>query len=136
MTAVLAFHQAVEGIGMGSVLQEVVSHNPKALTFAKLCSFVAIFSLTISCGVVIGYNLTPTPTDDANNNNASTNLQNGIEGVFTSLAAGSMLFVALSELVGNYFHKPAFQNQPVVKLTMLAMFGLGIAVMAIIGIWA
>jgi zinc transporter ZupT len=119
----LVFHQLVEGIGMGSILQS----SRDLLSTWKMVTFITIFSITISCGVVIGLCV---------NSDENVEIQEGVQGSATSLAAGAMIFVSLSELVGNYFNKKEWEERTWLKIWMICGFGAGLAMMAIIGIWA
>lgn len=122
MTA-LAFHQFVEGIGMGSVIHS----SRRQLGEGKLITFVVIFSFTISIGVLIG--IIASAQDE-------TDTQVIIEGSITGIAAGSLMYIALTELVSSYFNDPAYEHQQCLKGSMLMCFALGIAIMAMIGVWA
>jgi zinc transporter ZupT len=52
-----------------------------------------------------------------------------IQGVFSSLAAGSLLYVSLCEQVGD------LEDQVGTKLLMIIAFCLGFAAMALLAIW-
>jgi zinc transporter ZupT len=122
MTA-LAFHQFVEGIGMGSV----INTSRGQLGQSKIITFVAIFSCTISVGVFIGILASSDNESDA---------QLAIEGSVTAIAAGSLMYIALTELVSSYFNDPENESKWGLKAGMLVCFSAGIGIMALIGIWA
>lgn len=122
MTA-LAFHQFVEGIGMGSV----INTSRGQLGHSKIITFVAIFSCTISVGVFIGILASSGDESDA---------QLAVEGSVTAIAAGSLMYIALTELVSSYFNDPENESKWGLKGGMLVCFSAGIGIMAVIGIWA
>lgn len=122
MTA-LAFHQFVEGIGMGSV----INTSRGQLGESKIITFVAIFSCTISVGVFIGILASSDDESDA---------QLAIEGSVTAIAAGSLMYIALTELVSSYFNDPEYESRWGLKALMLLSFSFGIGIMALIGVWA
>lgn len=121
--AVLVFHQFAEGLGLGSVIKT----SEKQLGSAKIITFISVFSCTVSIGVILGLSIKPDDESD---------LQKGLEGSVTSIAAGSMLYIALVELVGIYFNLPELEKEGWKKIGMLGLFFLGAAVLGIIGIWA
>lgn len=120
--AVLVFHQFAEGLGLGSVIKT----SEKELGNAKIITFMIIFSCTISIGIILGLAIKPGDESD---------LQKGLEGTATSIAAGSLLYIVLVELVGVYFNLPELEKDSWKKLLMLTLFFLGAMVMGIIGIW-
>jgi len=122
MTA-LAFHQFVEGIGMGSV----INTSKGQLGQGKILTFVGIFACTISIGVFIGILASSEEESDT---------QIAVEGSVTAIAAGSLMYIALTELVSSYFNDPELEAQWIMKGLMLICFSLGIAIMAVIGVWA
>lgn len=122
MTA-LTIHQFVEGIGMGSV----INTSRGQLGQSKIVTFVAIFSCTISVGVFVGIL--------ASSNEESTE-QLAAEGSVTAIAAGSLIYIALTELVSSYFNDPENETKWGLKAGMLICFSLGIGIMALISLWA
>jgi len=122
MTA-LAFHQCVEGIGMGSV----INTSRAQLGQSKILTFVVIFSFTISVGVFIGILASA---------EEESNTQLAIEGSVTAIAAGSLMYIALTELVSSYFNDPEYESKWCLKYSMLLCFSAGIGIMALIGVWA
>jgi solute carrier family 39 (zinc transporter), member 1/2/3 len=119
----LCFHQFVEGLGLGNVLDL----NRQSLGSRKILLFVFIFSCTVSIGVIIGI-LTSSESDSASNNIA--------KAVATAVASGSLLYTSLAEMTVKCFHHEQFIDQPWMKLAMLLAYAAGIAMMAVIGVWA
>lgn len=121
--AVLVFHQFAEGLGLGSVIKT----SEKQLGSTKIITFMFIFSCTVSIGLILGLAIKPGDESD---------LQKGLEGSVTAIAAGSLLYIALVELVGTYFNLPELEKEGWKKIVMLVLFTFGAVVMGIIGIWA
>lgn len=122
LMSALAFHQFVEGIGMGSV----INTSRGQLGLGKIFTFVAIFACTISVGVLIGIMAKSEEESDT---------QLVIEGSVTAIAAGSLMYISLTELVSSYFNDPELEAQWFLKSLMLVFFSLGIGIMAVIGVW-
>lgn len=119
----LSFHQFVEGIGLGSAIQA----SRGSLGDGKVIGFIFIFSLTMPLGIVIGI---------LTSSGKSSSTQEIAKGVADSTAAGSLLFISLSEMVANYFGASDLVKYPKLRMSMLASFSLGVLLMAIIAIWA
>ena len=120
--AALCFHQFIEGLGLGSVIKS----SEKELGWRKVLTFIIIFSSTASLGVVLGISIRP---------NDESDLQLGLVGATTAIAAGSLLYIALVELTAVYFNLPHLEKDKSMKLGMIFLFILGATAMAIIGIW-
>lgn len=123
LLAALSFHQFVEGLGLGTV----IASSTGALGNSKVLSFVIIFTCTVSVGVMIGI---LTSSDD------ESNLQIAITGCATSIAAGSLMYTALTEMAGGTFNRPDLEDRLGLKIWMVISFLTGIVIMSIIGIWA
>ena len=119
----ISFHQFVEGMGLGTILRSM----RHATGNTKVVIFVLMFAMTTPIGIIIGICTSSLP---------QTNAQEAAKGVANSLAAGSLLFISLTEMVANYFTSPDLIGRPEVKLKMLAVFALGVTFMAVIAIWA
>ena len=118
----LAFHQFVEGVGLGSVIKS--SH--RRLSVGKVVGLVLIFSSTISIGVVMGLLF---------RGSRESSVRLGLEGGVTALAAGSLMYVALVEMASVCFQRTEVDRDIMSKIKMLLMMMGGIASMAVIGIW-
>ena len=119
----ITFHQFVEGSGLGTILR-TMRHVTSS---TKVFVFVLLFSLTTPLGIFIGLMTASQP---------QTPVQVAVKGIANALACGSLLYISLTEMVGTYFTAPELNDQPKLKLQMIALFALGIASMAIIAIWA
>ena len=123
LCAVLAFHQFVEGLGLGSV----VKNSQKALGTWKIISFILVFSGTVSVGVLLGLLIKPS---------GESPVQQGVVGSATAVAAGSLLHISLVEMTSEYFNLPELERRGPVKMAMLGLFFLGFGFMAMLGVWA
>lgn len=121
----ISFHQCVEGLGLGAVLRSVREHDHASR--AKLVVFVTLFTCSAPVGIVIGI-----CTSSQGESDAGT----AAKGAANALAAGSLLYISLTEMVASYFASPDLVHRPVLKLMMVAAFFLGVASMAVIAIWA
>lgn len=83
------FHQVFEGIGLGITMAET------DLSFVTKVLFACVFALTLPIGIIIGiYSMNYT-----DNNQGSF-----VQGCANSLAAGSLLYIALVEMIAEDFH--------------------------------
>lgn len=119
----LSFHQFVEGIGLGTTIQ----NSQSSLGNSKVAGFIAIFSSTMPLGILTGILSSSSPESD---------MQTAFKGVANALAAGSLLFISLTEMVGSYFNEPDLADRPWLKIGMMFSFAIGITFMSIIAIWA
>jgi zinc transporter 1/2/3 len=119
----ISFHQFVEGLGLGTN----IINSLQFLSSIKVISFVIIFALTCPIGIIIGI-MTASQPDSVQKTYA--------KGVTNALAAGSLLYISLAEMVANYFSAPDLIKRPMLKLMMLASFSLGVVILAIVAIWA
>mmetsp|Transcript_35593 Transcript_35593/g.70767 ORF Transcript_35593/g.70767 Transcript_35593/m.70767 type:complete len:381 (-) Transcript_35593:273-1415(-) len=120
----IAFHQGVEGMGLGTVLSSVQSGST---SFSKVAVFIALFTCSTPVGIIIGI---CTSSDSSNDYAVSA------KGTANALAAGSLLYLSLTEMVASYFASSDLARKPTLKMSMIGCFAVGIAFMAIIAIWA
>jgi zinc transporter ZupT len=85
LLAAFAFHQVFEGISLGSAsLQAGYSYKTALI-------FMAVFALSIPIGIIIGLNVPSTPDGDK------------MKAFFGCLAAGSLIYTSLVEMVAEDF---------------------------------
>lgn len=116
LSIAIGMHQLVEGTAMGASIAQF--RNQNVLNSCKVMSFIFIFASTISLGVILGM---------AAGDTATTHI---VQGVFDSLAAGSLLYVCLSEQVSSYFRNPAFDNDMQMKVHMILSIAFGFLIMS------
>eukprot|EP01034_Spumella_vulgaris_P021836 gene21836-27907_t len=119
----LSFHQFVEGVGLGATIQ----NSRSSLGNTKVMGFIAIFSSTMPLGILIGILTSSAPESET---------QTAFKGAANAIAAGSLLYISLTEMVGSYFNEPDLNDRALLKVGMMISFGIGIAFMAVIAVWA
>ena len=120
----ISFHQFVEGFSLGSNLSSQSAHT---LGHSKIITFVVIFAITVPIGIVIGIctsELEETDTDVI------------ARGSANAIAAGTLLYISLAEMISEYFEAKDLKYQPTVKMFMLLSLALGTASMAVLANWA
>ncbi|KAI9296901.1 Zip-domain-containing protein [Neoconidiobolus thromboides FSU 785] len=122
----IVFHQFFEGIGLGARISDL-NFN----TVLKPIFMVLSFSITASIGVAIGILIHTSYSDTS-----PTALV--IQGVFDAISAGILIYTALVELIAREIStKSEFVlKSKVAKILCFIALYLGVASMAIIGIWA
>eukprot|EP00601_Ochromonadales_sp_CCMP2298_P008250 CAMPEP_0173199244 /NCGR_PEP_ID=MMETSP1141-20130122/17131_1 /TAXON_ID=483371 /ORGANISM="non described non described, Strain CCMP2298" /LENGTH=370 /DNA_ID=CAMNT_0014124119 /DNA_START=152 /DNA_END=1264 /DNA_ORIENTATION=+ len=126
LVCAISFHQFVEGLGLGTILRGV-SENASSAAASKVLVFACIFCVTCPCGILLGIltsTMQPSP------------LQLFVKGAANALAAGSLLYISLAEMVAHYFSAVDVFERPVLKLQMVLIFSMGILAMAVLAIWA
>lgn len=118
LSVAISMHQLVEGIAMGASVAQFRNRNESSFTSCKVLVFMFIFASTISIGVLVGMLV---------GQSATTRL---VQGIFDSLAAGSLLYVCLSEQVSVYFKNPEYDDKALLKVYMLLAMLIGFLVMS------
>lgn len=121
----IAFHQFIEGVGLGTT----ISASRHSLGSRKLIVFVGIFSSTISIGIILGIVLKV--SHDGESRRAIL-----AKGVANCFAAGSLLYISLTEMVSSYFANPSLAQKPLLRVYMVSSFALGCFAMTLLAIWA
>ena len=127
----LSFHQFLEGFGLGmnilnaSKKQIISKGESDLLSSNKLFIFTMVFALTVPIGIVIGM----CSTSDSWGGTLA-------KGVANTLAAGSLLYISVGEMIATYFCEKDLILQPYVKLGMLFTLFLGVVFTSILAIWA
>lgn len=121
----MAFHQVIEGMGLGTVLLSV--RGQAKASFGKLGTFVAVFICGTPLGIVIGI---CTASMDHSQAGAAA------KGTANALAAGSLLYISLTEMLAHYFGASDLARRPAVRLGMICSFTMAIGFMALIAVWA
>lgn len=122
LSIALSVHQFIEGVAMGSMLMQYKDSIHKS----TLASFLVIFSASISSGVVLGM---------ISSIFCATTWFRFLQGLCGSVAAGTLLYVSLVEQLAVQFSREELERQEGVKLCMVAVFGLGFGLMALLTRW-
>ena len=120
---VLIFHQALEGIGLGTVMAETCLSSRMKILFA------IIFGLTLPMGTLIGI---------AVKQSASNSTQGDlIEGIMNTLAAGSLVYTSMVEMIASEFQFSVNAQKATGAMKGLMFLSLtgGFAIMSILAIW-
>ncbi len=120
LTAALCFHQLFEGISIGTSLHET------NLTTKSKFWLAMFFSLTLPVGICLGIAFKGQQTEEGEI----------AAGCASAIAAGSMLYSVFTEMISEDFTDPAVSSRNFVKVLMFLSLCLGIAVMAVLAIWA
>jgi zinc transporter 1/2/3 len=122
LAAVMVFHQALEGLALGSVLALT------QLSLLKKLSMAAVFALCMPFGIAVGIAI-------AGGHNADSLAWLVAQGVLNGVSGGMLLYVALYSLLAEEFSKTDLIYRPGVAALLAAAVLLGVGSMAVIGIW-
>lgn len=121
----IVLHQFFEGVSLGTV----ISFVRNKLGVCKSLSFALLFSITTPIGIMIGILLSLHQEAETDTHIFTTACAN-------ALAAGALIHIALVEIVAVEFTSPYVETKPKLKFSMIASFGFGNLIMAILAIWA
>ncbi|KAJ1401663.1 Zinc/iron permease [Ochromonadaceae sp. CCMP2298] len=133
LVVAIAFHQFVEGVGLGAVLCDSTTaraaklNSGGGLAHYKLAMFASIFVLSLPIGIIAGI---------LSSGEEETPGQVGFRGAANAVASGSLLYIGLAEMAAHYFSDPELNTKPGLKVCMLALFSAGMGAMALLGYWA
>ena len=122
----ISFHQYIEGFGLAvniigtSAKFEKVGGLSLLNSNYKILGFVLIFAITVPM----------TSTGEEMDEDLWA------KGLANTLAAGSLMYISVGEMIGHYFIAPTLSNQPMVKLGMLCSLTLGVGLTALLAYWA
>ncbi len=116
----LTFHQFFEGVSLGAAIAE------SKLNVYYVCCFAFSFAFTLCIGGVIGI---------STGQHASTT-EDIVKGCFSSIAAGSLIYSALVEMIAEDFSSAELINQSLLKGKMLLALILGLFFMAYLALYA
>ncbi len=120
LMAAFAFHQFFEGISLGTAITE--TSLPMSIKYL----FAINFALTFPIGVIIGM--------FASTSSGSSSVI--VQGSANAIAAGSLLYSSLVEMIAEDFEAEDLEDRGDMKFKMFLMVGLGCSAMAILAIWA
>eukprot|EP00882_Tetradesmus_deserticola_P004878 GHRQ01005140.1.p1 GENE.GHRQ01005140.1~~GHRQ01005140.1.p1 ORF type:complete len:448 (+),score=82.70 GHRQ01005140.1:167-1345(+) len=122
LTAVMVFHQGLEGLALGSVLALT------QLSLIKKLSMAAVFALCMPIGIAVGLAI-------AGGHDADSVPWLVAQGVLNGVSGGMLLYVALYSLLAEEFSKSDLIFRPGLAALLAAAVLLGVGAMAVIGIW-
>lgn len=115
----IGLHQFFEGISLGSALLE------GQITMKYVYSFGILFALTAPIGIVLGLY-------------SSADEETGaiVAGFADAFAAGALLYSSMVDMIAEDYMDNNFKMRHVGKMCMYFSLSLGVAVMALLAIWA
>lgn len=127
LIVVLCFHQAFEGIALGSYIAELRG----AATAAQKGAMAALFALTVPVGCWVGIGVASSYSPESQTAVWVTGTLNGVTG-------GMLLYTSLITFMGEEFSRSDLGGREgrAVKRRMYACMLLGAAAMALLAIWA
>lgn len=125
LLAALTFHQFFEGFALGSRIASIKFKWFTELILTLIYSISAPIGIGVGIGIVNVYN------------GSSSGMAYLIQGIFDSISAGILLYVAFVQMIGGDFsHDYATCNNNVyMKILLFSSLWTGAAIMAVIGIW-
>jgi zinc transporter ZupT len=116
----MTLHQFFEGLSLGCIF----SKARNKLGIIKIISFTIFFALTVPIGIIIGMDLIHSL--DINTHKLAT-------GISNAFGAGALLYIGLVQMIAKYFSRHDVMNNHILKFSMIISFGVGNAIMAMIG---
>eukprot|EP00877_Chromochloris_zofingiensis_P006292 jgi/Chrzof1/1916/Cz10g26060.t1 len=119
----IAFHQALEGLALGSVLA--------LCDFSKLkkVAMLVLYSITAPLGIAVGIAIT-------SSYDPGSEVSRAVQGTLNGVSGGMLLYIAMYQLIAEEFSREDLLVKPKLRLGMYASLLLGAACMCILGIWA
>lgn len=115
----LCFHQFFEGLGVGTVFLE--SELPPKVSIAS----AIVFAVGLPAGIILGL----VHEDDSESGSITAGCANAI-------AAGSLMFSSMTEMIGHDFFDHGLDGRLLLKLQMYFSLVVGFGAMAAIAVWA
>jgi len=129
----LSFHQLFEGIGLGTCIAGVMQEYPGLVSTQRVVGMITSFAATFPAGVCIGMLLQLLPAFKTH-----SAAQRWLTGVLDSVSGGILVYLALIHFLAEDFTRTDL-NQPekfVLRWLMVIAVIVGMAVMALLGLWA
>jgi zinc transporter 1/2/3 len=127
LMAAFAFHQFFEGISLGTAISE------SNLKFRTVCIFGVFFALTWCIGAIIGINLAS--EEEVAQDDGYVSQGAVIQSCFEAVAAGSLIYSSLVEMIAEDFSSSELINKPILKFSMLLFLSLGCVAMAVLALY-
>jgi len=122
LLVVLAVHQAVEGLAIGSVLAATQR-------LSQRYGLAVIYALTLPVGIAAGMLA-------ANSYNSSSPAAKLVQGVANGLSGGMLLYVSLFSLLAAELAQHDLLHRPFLAAGLLLAVLFGAVVMCVLGMWA
>jgi zinc transporter 1/2/3 len=119
----ITFHQCFEGLALGGCLVEA---EYSAWAHAALG---AIFALSTSLGIGLGLALSSSYSPNAPSALA-------VAGVFDSVSAGILIYMALVDLIAADFASKRFRANGRLQVASFAALAVGAGLMSLLALWA
>jgi zinc transporter 1/2/3 len=123
LMAVLAVHQAVEGLALGAVLAATALSQRKRVVLAVL------YAATLPAGIAIGLGVASTYDAESLAAKATQGVANGVSG-------GMLLYVSLISMLSAEFSSHELLHRPKLAGGVFGALVVGIAAMCVLGVWA
>jgi zinc transporter 1/2/3 len=124
LTVVLAVHQAVEGLALGSVL----AATPQ-LSRRKKYVLALVYAVTLPAGIAAGLLA-------SNSYDPTAPVAVLVQGVANGLSGGLLLYVSMFSLLGAELSQHDLLHRPLLAAGLMLAALFGAAVMCVIGLWA
>lgn len=121
--AALTFHQFFEGFALGGCVAQAGFRNLTALVMGFF------FAVTTPLGIAIGMGVSTTY-----NENSPKALV--VQGVFDSISAGILVYMALVDLIAADFLSKRMRSSRQLQLCAFLALFLGAGAMSVLGVWA
>ncbi|KAG0626033.1 hypothetical protein M758_2G097800 [Ceratodon purpureus] len=121
--AALTFHQFFEGIALGGCIT-LAGFRTRTSLIMGTC-----FAITTPLGIAIGMGI-------ANTYNEKSPKSLMVTGIFDSISAGILLYMALVDLIASDFYSKRIRGSRILATQAFLALFLGVACMSIIGVWA
>mmetsp|Transcript_18109 Transcript_18109/g.38967 ORF Transcript_18109/g.38967 Transcript_18109/m.38967 type:complete len:356 (-) Transcript_18109:1205-2272(-) len=120
----LAFHQALEGLALGSMLIQA-GFSPR-----KFLTMITLYSITTPVGIAVGIGI-------AGTYDPKSIIAIAVQGTFNSLSSGMLIYISLIHLLAADFGSPEsiHRNMWVQAMVYVALC-VGVGSMCFIAIWA
>ena len=114
-------HQVLEGISLGCCILDA------NLGIKKIIGLTLFFALSVPCGICIGM---------MSKSIMDTTFAAATAGCINAVAAGTLLYIGLVEMLAEELHGPGVRKNFLLKLKMILYVFIGGFIMAILAIWA
>mmetsp|Transcript_19033 Transcript_19033/g.57508 ORF Transcript_19033/g.57508 Transcript_19033/m.57508 type:complete len:326 (-) Transcript_19033:773-1750(-) len=119
----LVFHQAFDGLALGSAFVRA------GFSRLKYCIFAALFVMVTPCGIAIGIGVSQSYAP-------GSKAALGTEAAFNSVSAGLLVYNSLINLMVAQFKPVSISHRPRLQAAQYGSLAAGYCCMALVGKWA